>query len=189
MSSMMGGSGQGTLGGLMKQIKQEPLDYFPSSCHGGEQFPGMGVGGSGSFLSPQQLLNSHLRGQLPSLNVPLIRDHFTHNQMLPPPHSSSSTPTSSALPPSSTPASSLTASSSTPSSLASLPLPLTHMGLYQQPHFPSSSQRMGGLHPSPASTPSSQLSVGGNLPSNLTTQGGRSPLEQEDLRCFSPLRN
>ncbi|XP_059145045.1 uncharacterized protein LOC131932187 isoform X3 [Physella acuta] len=188
LGGMMHGSGQGGLGGLMKQIKQEPLDYFPSSCHGGDQFSGMGVNSGGGFLSPQHLINSHLRGQLPSLNVPLIRDHFSQHQMLP--HSSASPVTSSTsvtnVAPSSTPSS---LPSSTPSSLASLPLPLSHMGLYHQSHF-SSTQRMGGLHPSPASTPSSQLSVGGaNLPSNLSTQGGRSPLEQEDLRCFSPLRN
>ncbi|CAL1532615.1 unnamed protein product [Lymnaea stagnalis] len=189
IQGMMHGAGQGSLGGLMKQIKQEPLDYFPSSCHGGDQFAGMGVNSGGGFLSPQHLINSHLRGQLPSLNVPLIRDHFSHNQMLP--HSSAASASSSTsvtnVVPSST---SLSLSSSTPSSLASLPLPLSHMGLYHQSHF-SSTQRMGGLHPSPASTPSSQMSVGGNnLPSNLSTQGGgRSPLEQEDLRCFSPLRN
>ncbi|GFO09996.1 Zinc finger protein 362 [Plakobranchus ocellatus] len=227
MGGMMGGMmGHGGAGGLMKQIKQEPMDYFPSSCHGGpgsDQFSGMGMGmgggGTGGFLSPQHLINSHLRGQLPSLNVPLIRDHFTssHGQMLPStshPSSSSSasssassttTPvtnnqpppssSSSAHPPTASTPSSLPlphpASSTTPTSLSSLPLPLSHMGLYQhQPHFPAP---RGLLHPSPASTPSSQLSVGGGagpgLPSNLSTQGARSPLEQEDLRCFSPLRN
>ncbi|BFZ22871.1 hypothetical protein BsWGS_25910 [Bradybaena similaris] len=189
LSAGMGGmmSSQGGLGGLMKQIKQEPLDYFTSSCHGGDQFAGMGVGSGGSFLSPQHIINSHLRGQLPSLNVPLIRDHFSHNQMLP--HSSASSGSSSTPVPivasSSTPATSL---ASTTSSLASLPLPLTHMGIYHQSHF-TNPQRISGLHPSPASTPSSQLSVGANLSSNLSSQGGRSPLEQEDLRCFSPLRN
>ncbi|KAH9513468.1 hypothetical protein Btru_033146 [Bulinus truncatus] len=186
IGGMMHGAGQGGLSGLMKQIKQEPLDYFPSSCHGGDQFAAMGVNSGGGFLSPQHIINSHLRGQLPSLNVPLIRDHFTHNQMLP--HSSASSASSSTsinVAVSSAPSS---LSSSTPATLTSLPLPLSHMGLYHQPHF--TSQRMGGLHPSPASTPSSQMSVGGaNLPSNLSTQGGRSPLEQEDLRCFSPLRN
>lgn len=185
------GAGQAGLGGLMKQIKQEPLDYFPSSCHGGDQFAGMGVGSSGGFLSPQHIINSHLRGQLPSLNVPLIRDHISHNQMLPHSSSSSVSSGSSSTPlpivaPSTTPSISLP--STMPSSLTSLPLPLTHMGIYHQPHFPTP-QRMSGLHPSPASTPSSQLSVGANLPSNLSSQGARSPLEQEDLRCFSPLRN
>lgn len=190
LSAGMGGmmSGQGGLGGLMKQIKQEPLDYFTSSCHGGDQFAGMGVGSGGSFLSPQHIINSHLRGQLPSLNVPLIRDHFSHNQMLP--HSSASSGSSSTPVPivasSSTPSTSL--ASTTSSSLASLPLPITHMGIYHQSHF-TNPQRISGLHPSPASTPSSQLSVGANLSSNLSSQGGRSPLEQEDLRCFSPLRN
>lgn len=223
----MGGMmGPGGAGGLMKQIKQEPMDYFPSSCHGGpgsDQFGGMGMGmggsGGGGFLSPQHLINSHLRGQLPSLNVPLIRDHFpSHGQMLPSTaHTSSSSGSSSGsstttpvtnnqpLPPSSStssavhPPSASTPSSmplahpgpsSTPSSLSSLPLPLSHMGLYQhQSHFAAP---RGLLHPSPASTPSSQLSVGGGgqgLPSNLSTHGARSPLEQEDLRCFSPLRN
>ncbi|KAK3734577.1 hypothetical protein RRG08_003485 [Elysia crispata] len=230
MGGMMGGMmGPGGAGGLMKQIKQEPMDYFPSSCHGGpgsDQFGGMGMsmggGSSGGFLSPQHLINSHLRGQLPSLNVPLIRDHFpSHGQMLPSTaHTSSSSASSSGsstttpvtnnqpLPPSSSSSSAVhppsastpssmplphPGSSSTPSSLSSLPLPLSHMGLYQhQPHFAAP---RGLLHPSPASTPSSQLSVGGGggagpgLPSNLSTQGARSPLEQEDLRCFSPLRN
>ena len=209
MAGMMGHGGQGGLSGLMNKIKQEPMDYFPSSCHGGQdQFPGMpGSSSGGGFLTPQHLLNSHLRGQLPSLNVPLIRDHFGQHQMLPP-HSSSgggsggsgssasSTPTPNLLPtiPASTSVSGSSGggggggsglpSSSTPSSLPPLP-----MGLYHQSHF-SSSQRVGsGVHPSPATTPSSQMSIGGNIPSNLSTQGARSPMEQEDLRCFSPLRN
>ncbi|XP_013096493.2 uncharacterized protein LOC106079820 isoform X12 [Biomphalaria glabrata] len=185
IQGMMHGAGQGGLSNLMKQIKQEPLDYFPSSCQGGDQFAAMGVNSGGGFLSPQHIINSHLRGQLPSLNVPLIRDHFTHNQMLPHSTSSVSSSTSAINVVSSSASSTL---SSTPASLTSLPLPLSHMGLYHQSHF--TSQRMGGLHPSPASTPSSQMSVGAaNLPSNLSTQGGRSPLEQEDLRCFSPIRN
>lgn len=188
VGGMVHSTTQGGLGGLMKQIKQEPLEYFPSSCHGGDQFAGVGVGSGGGFLSPQHIINSHLRGQLPSLNVPIIRDHFSHNQMLPHSSATVSSGSSSTPVPNVVPSSSASASLASTSSLVSLPLPLTHMGLYHQPHFPAP-QRMGGLHPSPASTPSSQMSVGANLPSNLSSQGGRSPLGQEDLRCFSPLRN